>query len=158
MIPTADVTGKELAAARETAGFYQYQVAQLISTPARPVTEDVISNWERGKAIPHPDQVKALERLYKAPGLWHGWMRYQFQSYRETYPDSPENTALALSMINGKYQVDDMLQCQDAAIRDALDGKIDDRKAFAEYIRQAKEAHAALVEMLARAEMEGPHD
>ena len=45
-----------------------------------------------------------------------------------------------------------MVQRQDEVIRDALDGKIDNEKAFAEYIKEAKEAHAALGVMLARAE------
>jgi hypothetical protein len=45
-----------------------------------------------------------------------------------------------------------MMQKQEEVIRDALDGKIDNEKAFAAYIKEAKEAHAALGFMLARAE------
>ena len=149
VIPTAEITHKELATARKAAGMLQHQVARHLH-----VSDDVISDWETGKSRPDPDQVSDLEQLYKAPGLWHGWMRYHYQSYRDRYPEIPDNSGLAIAMVNAKYQAADMLQCQDAAIRDALDGRIDDRKAFAEYIRQAKEAHAALGEMLARAEME----
>ena len=118
------------------------------------VSDDVISDWETGKSRPDPDQVSELEQLYKAPGLWHGWMRYYYQSYRDRYPEIPSSSGLALSMVHAKYRVSDMLQYQDTVIRDALDGRIDDKKAFAEHIRQAKEAHAAIGEMLARAEME----
>lgn len=120
------------------------------------VSEDVISDWETGKTQPSPDQVDELEKLYKSPGLWHGWMRYHHKSYRDRYPESPENAALALSMMNAKYQVADVLERQERAIRDALDGSIDDKQGFADYLQQAKEAHAALGEMLARAEMETP--
>lgn len=119
------------------------------------VSDDVVSDWETGKTLPSPDQVDTLEKLYKAPGLWHGWMRYHFQSYRDRYPESTGSEALALAMVNAKYQVADVLERQERAIRDALDGRIDDKRGFAEYIQQAKEAHAALGEMLARAEMEG---
>lgn len=118
-------------------------------------SDDVISDWETGKSKPTPDQVDALEKLYKAPGLWHGWMRENYQSYRDRYPESPGNAALALSMVNAKYQVADVLEKQERVIRDALDGTIDDKRGFAEYIQEAKEAHAALGEVLARAELEG---
>jgi hypothetical protein len=96
--------------------------------------------------------VDALEKLYNAPGLWYGWMRYHFKSFRDRYPEDPGNAALALSMITAQYEVRDMVQKQEEVIRDALDGKIDNEKAFAAYIKEAKEAHAALGLMLARAE------
>ena len=143
----ADVTHAELASARKSAGLYQHQVARLMH-----VSEDVVSDWETGKTLPHPDQVSKLEELYKAPGLWYGWMRYNIKSFRDRYPENPENAALALSMVNAKYQVADLLERQERAIRDALDGKIDDERAFEEYIKEAKEAHAALGLMLAKAE------
>lgn len=79
-------------------------------------------------------------------------MRYNIKSFRDRYPENPENAALALSMVNAKYQVADLLERQERAIRDALDGKIDDERAFAEYIKEAKEAHVALGLMLAKAE------
>ena len=94
----ADITNKELQTAREAAGLYQYQVAHLMH-----VSEDVISRWERGETKPDPDQVDALEKLYNAPGLWYGWMRFQYKSFRDRYPDAPGNAALALSMVNAQY-------------------------------------------------------
>lgn len=154
VIHTADVTPKELQAARKAAGFYQFQVAQLISTESRTVTEDTVSKWERGETLPTPDQVDELEKLYRAPGLWYGWMRFQYKSFRDRYPDNDENAALALAMVNAGCQIGDVARLQDAAIRDALDGKIDNERGFAEYLKQAKEAHAALGELLARAEKE----
>ena len=116
------------------------------------VSEDTVSRWERGDVKPTPEDVSALEKLYKAPGLWYGWMRYNYPSFRERYPEDPGNAALALSMVNAKYELADLLEKQEGAIRDALDGKIDDEKAFAAYLREAKEAHAAIGLMLARAE------
>ena len=58
VINTADVTHKELQAARKAAGLYQHQVAYLLH-----VSEDVVSDWETGKTLPTPDQVDELERL-----------------------------------------------------------------------------------------------
>ena len=116
------------------------------------VSEDTVSRWERGLYDPTPDQVDELEKLYKTPGLWYGWMRWKHKSFRDRFPASPDNTALALAMVNARYQMDDLHRMQDEVIRDALDGQINNGKAFADYIREAKEAHAALGEMLARAE------
>jgi transcriptional regulator with XRE-family HTH domain len=141
--------GKDLAAARESAGMYQFQVGHLLH-----VSEDVIGNWERDKSIPTPDQVDELEKLYNAPGLWYGWMRFQFKSFRDRYPDSDTTAALALAMVNAGAQMGDVTRLQEGVIRDALDGKIDNERGFAEYLKQAKEAHAALGELLARAENE----
>ena len=147
MISTAEITHRELQAAREAAGLHQYQVAALLY-----VSEDTVSRWERGLYDPTPDQVDELEKLYKAPGLWYGWMRWKYQSFRDRFPESPDNTALALAMVDVQYQMSDLHRTQDAVIRDALDGRIDDTRAYAEHIREAKELHAALGKMLAMAE------
>ena len=144
---TADITNRELKAAREAAELHQYQVAYHLH-----VSEDTVSRWERGETVPTPEQVDALEKLYNAPGLWYGWMRYQHKSFRDRYPEDPGNAALALSMVNAKYELADMIDRQEAAIRDALDGKIDNVKAFEAYLKEAKEAHAALGLVLAKAE------
>lgn len=144
---TADITCKDLKTAREAAGLYQFQAAHLMH-----VSEDVIGRWERGETQPTPDQVDKLEILYKAPGLWYGWMRYHYKSFRDRYPENQEDAALALSMVNAKYELADLLERQETAIRDALDGRIDDERAFAAYIKEAKDAHAAIGLMLAKAE------
>lgn len=147
MESTADITHKELKAAREAAELYQHQVAYLMH-----VSDDTVSRWERGEVQPTPDEVDKLGKIYKAPGLWYGWMRYHYKSFRDRYPEDPGNAELALSMVNAKYEMADLATRQEAAIRDALDGKIDDEKAFAAYIKEAKDAHAALGLMLAKAE------
>lgn len=143
----ANIPFPELKEARKAAGMYQHQVATILN-----YSEDVIADWEAAERLPHPDIVSKLEKLYNRPGLWHRWMRHYYESYRERYPASPENAALALSMLNAQYEVHDMIQKQESVIRDALDGKIDDEKAFAAYLKEAKEAHAALGMMLAKAE------
>lgn len=147
MIHTAEITYKDLKSAREKAELYQYQVAHLLH-----VSEDTVSRWERGEMAPTPDQVSEMEALYKAPGLWYGWMRYQYKSFRDRYPEKPEGAELALSMLDAGFQLQDMMKRHEDALRDALDGRIDNARQFAEYIKEAKEAHAALGVMLAKAE------
>lgn len=149
---TADVTYRELKSARIAAGLHQFQVAHLIQERFPKVTEDTISRWERGEAQPTPDHVDELEKLYKAPGLWYGWMRYHYKSFRDRYPENPGSTALAMAMVNAKYELADLTERQEAAIRDALDGRIDNEKAFSAYIKEAKDVHTALGLMLAQAE------
>ena len=55
-------------------------------------------------------------------------------------------------MLDAGYQLQDMMKRHEDALRDALDGRIDNARQFAEYIKEAKEAHAALGVMLAKAE------
>ena len=146
----ADVTPKDLATAREAAGLYQYQVASLLG-----VSEYTVGRWERGEVVPTPDEVDKLERLYKAPGLWYGHMRYQYKSFRDRYPEEESGAALAMSMVLAMYQMADVARQQDEVIRDVLDGRIDNPQGFAAYTETAKRLHAALGTMLAQAEMKG---
>ena len=105
--------------------------------------------------MPTSDQVDQMEKLYKAPGLWYGWMRYHDKPFRDRFPEEPETCDLAMAMVQAGYEVNDLIAKQDAAIRDAIDGRIDHPMAYEAYIREAKEAHAALGKMLAKAEMKG---
>ena len=146
----ADVTPRELASAREAAGLYQYQVASLLG-----VSEYTVGRWERGEVVPSPDEVDKLEKLYKAPGLWYGHMRYQYKSFRDRYPEEEGGEALALSMVKAMYQMEDVQRRQADVIRDALDGRIDNERGFSAYTETAKKLHAALGAMLAQAETKG---
>lgn len=143
MIITADITCKELQAARVAAELYQYQVAHLMH-----VSEDIISRWERGETLPTPDQVAELETLYKAPGLWWGWMRYHYKSFRDRFGEQPEDTMLALTMVQAGYVVEDLAKIQDATIRDAADGRIDDKNRYAAYMEKVRQVHALLGHLL----------
>lgn len=144
----ADVTHKELAAARKAVGLYQHQVAYLMH-----VSEDVISDWETGKTLPTPDQVDDLCKIYKMPWLWYGWMRYHYKSFRDRCPeqDSAHDKPLATVMTKAAYEMADVQRRQEQVIRDVLDGKVNDKAALAVYLDEAKEAIAALLAVAARA-------
>lgn len=138
----AEITGRNLADARKAAGMHQYQVAHQMH-----VSEDVIGAWEREERDPHPDQVDALEKLYKTP-LWHGWMRYHFKSYRDRYPETAQDHSLALALINARHQMQDVVSLQDQVERDALDGKIDNRALAQRYVKEMSETVVALQTMI----------
>lgn len=142
--------GKDLAAARESAGMYQFQVGHLLH-----VSEDVIGNWERDKSIPTPDQVDELEKLYKTPGLWHRWMRTHYQSYRNRYPENPAGMNAALAVVNAGYQAADVKPLTEALARDLMDGRCDDPALKARYLKEAKESVAAYNAAIAMLESEG---
>ena len=142
--------GKDLAAARETAGLFQFQVGHLLH-----VSEDVISNWERDISLPTPDQVDELEKLYKAPTLWHRWMRSHYKSYRNRYAENPAGMNAALAVVNAGYQAADVKPLTDALARDLMDGKCDDKELKAKYLKEAKESVAAYNAAIAMLESEG---
>jgi transcriptional regulator with XRE-family HTH domain len=138
--------GKDLASARKAAGLFQFQVGHLLH-----VSEDVVSNWENNDSTPTPDQVDELEKLYKAPGLWHRWMRSHYKSYRDRYAENPAGLNAALAVVNAGYQAADMKSLTDALVRDLMDGKCDDLELKAKYLKEAKEnvaAHNAAIAML----------
>lgn len=58
-----DLDGGKLRAARRAAGLDQSRLAELVGVvgPAR------VSNWETGRAMPHPSQLAALSRELNVP-------------------------------------------------------------------------------------------
>lgn len=139
----AEITNVELRKARDAQSLPRWKVAQEIG-----VSEDTVERWERGEVQPTPDDVDRLETLYKAPGLWHGWMRSHYESYRARYPETLD-LSTAVAVVNVRHQLTDVLALQDAAERDALpDGRIDDPLLRARYIKEMVEAQAALTDAL----------
>lgn len=138
-----------LAAARNAIGLYQYQAAQLLSGEEI-ISEDTISNWECNRAMPDPEQVAAMERLYESPGLWDSWMRLQWPSYRDRIPQNPDIASAGLAVINAGYQINDVSALTEALGRDLMDGKIDDIELAEHYIKEAEEAAAALSAAIAK--------
>ena len=150
VIDTKACAGAVLAAARNAIGLYQYQAAQLLSKGDDIISEDTISNWECNRAMPDPEQVAAMEKLYEAPGLWDEWMRMQWPSYRERIPENPSIESAGMAVINAEYQMRDVQELTDVLARDLLDGRLDDAAAAAQYIKEAEEASAALITAVAR--------
>lgn len=139
-----------LATARNASGLYQYQAAQLLSKGDEIISEDTVSNWECNRAMPDPEQVAAMERLYDSPGLWDAWMRLQWPSYQERIPRNPDIASSALAVINAGYQMGDVSALTEALGRDLMDGKVDDKALAAKYVQEAEEAAAALLSAAAK--------
>ncbi|WP_418488624.1 helix-turn-helix transcriptional regulator [Dialister invisus] len=51
-----------LKAARINVNLTQNQAAKLLN-----VSNDIISNWERGKTLPNAEQIRKIVDLYKVP-------------------------------------------------------------------------------------------
>lgn len=134
-----EIVGKDLQAARKKAGFHRWQAANEMN-----VSESVIARWETDEVWPDPDQVYQLEKLYNAPGLWHGWMRSHYESYREMYPEAP-NYQAPMAVMNVRHQLSDVIALQDAVERDVMDGTLDDPVLKARYLKELDEAQAAIV-------------
>lgn len=149
LIPTKACAGHVLAAARNAAGLYQYQAAQLLSKHEI-ISEDTISNWECNRAMPDPEQVAAMESLYQSDGLWDSWMRLQWPSYRQRVPENPDVASAGLAVINAGYQMGDVVALTEALGRDLMDGRVDDEALKASYIAEAEEAAAALHAAIAK--------
>lgn len=103
-----------------------------------------IARWEADEALPDPEDVDALERVYQAPGLWHRWMRSHYDSYRKRYPEVVANNGLALAVVDVRHQTQDVMELQDKVERDAMDGKIDDPQAKEQYRKKLQAARASI--------------
>lgn len=143
----AEFTNIDLRKARDAQKLTRWQAGAAIG-----VSDSTIERWESGETVPTPEDIDQLEKLYKQPGLWHAWMRSHYDSYRSRYPESLDVTT-ALAIVNVRHQLMDVLNMQDRAERDALpDNRLDNDRLKADYIREAKEAVAALAAMLANIE------
>ena len=138
-----------LASARIAAGLKQYQVAQLISTEADIVSADTISNWECNRAMPDPEQVAAMERLYGSTGLWDAWMRLQWPSYGERIPENPQMANACMAVINAGYEMGDVTALTESLGR-CLVSRNHDPALAERYVKEAEEAAAALLSAAAQ--------
>lgn len=125
----------------------RWQAAQRMG-----VSEETLRRWETGETRPEPDDVWTMEHVYNAPGLWHRWMRSTYDSYRDNWPEVPQGGSLPMAVVNARHQMADVMAIQDAAERDAMDGRMDNQSLRAHYMRETREALAALTEALRRME------
>lgn len=142
----AECTIADLQNARKAAKMPRWQAAQRMG-----VSEETVRRWETGETRPEPDDVWAMEREYKAEGLWHRWMRSTYDSYRDNWPEIV-NRELPLAIVNARHQMADVMALQDEMERDEMDGRIDSRTLRTHYMKEAREAQAALAEALRRME------
>lgn len=137
----AEVTEKDLRKAREDAGLVRWQVAQEIG-----VSEDTVRRWEDGASRPEPDDVYRLETLYKVRGLWHGWMRSHYESYRAMWSETPSFDRVTSAIMNVRHQLSDVLDMQNEVERGALAG----RMPVDGYMKELTEAQAAIAAAMAQ--------
>lgn len=136
----AETPGNDLRSCRELRELTQWAAAQAIG-----ISEYTLARWEKGESYPDPDDVWRLEKLYKAPGLWHRWMRQRYASYREAYPEALD-LSLPVSVVNLRHQMEDVLALQGRMERDALDGTVDDEAVKARYLAELDDLNAAVQE------------
>ena len=132
--------------ARNAAGLYQYQAAQLVSSKnGEMISEDTVGHWENNRVLPDPEQVALLEEIYEQPGLWDAWMRQQYPSYRARVPKDGRIADTGMAVVNASYQMGDVQGLTEDLARDLADGRLDDRNGAERYIREAREAAAAIL-------------
>ena len=141
--------GKDLEKARVSAGMSRQQAAMLCC-----VSDRTIARWENNDVVPTPDDVDRLEKAYKAPGLWHNWMVFHFDSYAERFP-AVEAGNVTAAVMNLRHQAKDVKKLQDDLERDALSGAIDNPALRRRFGKEAGELIAALCECLNMIDVDG---
>lgn len=113
------------------------------------VSADTVSNWECNRAMPDPEQVSRMERLYESPGLWDAFMRQQWPSYQERIPENPQIADACMAVINAGFQMGDVTAITEALSRCLMDRNKDTGLAK-RYIKEAEEAAGALLSAAAK--------
>ncbi len=139
----AECTGNDLQISRTRAKLVQWQIGNACN-----VSESEIGRWERDEALPEPDDVDRFAAACGDPTLWHRWMLSHYDSYRRRYINGSAEYNLPVLMARMRFELGDVLGLQDRVERDALDGKIDDRALKTQFIKELKEAIAALTDGL----------
>ncbi len=139
----SECTAKDLRSAREEAGLTIWQAAAALN-----VGETTLRRWEHGEVIPQSADVSRMERLYRAPGLWHRWMRSNDDAYREHYPARTAEMVLPAAVANIRFSMADMQKTQEMAERDALDGQMDDKQTLNRYRGQLQQLLSDITSLL----------
>lgn len=142
----AECTKMDLRKAREARKLARWELAQMMG-----VSEDTIERWENAKdtSTPTPDDVDRMGELLEDPTLWHRWMLSNVESYRKRYFDATD-LSLPVSLQRLGYEIQDVMILHDKAVRDALDGRIDDPLLLEEYKKEMREMIAAASDSLSK--------
>ena len=139
----AEFTHIDLKNARETQKIQRWKLAAAVN-----VSESTIERWESGETMPQPDDIDRVAEALGDPSIWHRWMLSNYDSYRKRYINAGCVNSLAALMIRFRYETRDVLELQDRAERDAIDGRIDDLQLKADLIKEVKEQIAASNDLL----------
>lgn len=109
------------------------------------VSPSTLRRWEDPSpdgTNPTPEDVRSMERVYKVDGLCYRWMRSTIEPLREMLPPLPD-ISLPAALIQYYVEHADMDEHRQAAMRDAIDGKIDDPRLLEILIKDLTDVQAA---------------
>jgi transcriptional regulator with XRE-family HTH domain len=145
---TSEYTNLELKKDREARKMKRWEVAKICG-----VSESTIERWEKGDAVPDPDDVYNFAKAIGMMWIWYNWMRSHYDSFREWFPELLEASkfdSLIQSVVRVKHEISDLMPLYDRIERDSLDGRIDDREAWLTYKKELTEAIAVMKSLLER--------
>lgn len=130
--------GDILRTARKAAGMSQTQV--YIATR---ISESNLQRWEAGDSKPNLEDLYKLELLYHEPGLWSRYLLATSPAYAAHHPAAPVIRDNLAQVVGIGKQAEDMRDLQDTVERDLVDGKIDDKQSWTEYMGNVRRVAAA---------------
>lgn len=137
-----ECTNLDLKNARMRRKLLPWQIGEQLG-----VSESTVRRWENGDVEPGPDDIDRFAEAVADPMLWYRWMRSHYDSFRKRSAELATMT-MPNSIARSKYELEDILPLLEQLHRDALDGRIDNPQLKEKCIQEAKEAYAALGDML----------
>lgn len=151
-----EYTHKELAADRIASGKPQWKVAAEIGQ-----SETTIKRWETGKwltkdcRMPHPDDILLYLKAIGKPERWRDWMRSHYDSCREMLPPTLPLNDLLYAVDHSESEVNDFANLFSdvrQSIFSGVIGKIDCLELKMRFLKEAKEAQAAIATLVVQLE------
>lgn len=102
-----------------------------------------IYNYESSKSNPDPDMMFNIATAFGDPNIWHRWMRTKYPSYARMHPEN-NGYDLTASIALMFPELRDILALQDALLRDAASGRIDNPDLLETAIKEVDEGIAAM--------------
>lgn len=122
---------RDLKKWREAQGISAADLAERISCDVT-----TIYRYESGKLKPNPDVMYEICEALGDTGIWNNWMRTEYPtSYGRMHPETV-NLSLPGAIMSLIVELGDVMNLQNAMLRDGADGSIDDPELKA---RSAKE-------------------
>lgn len=145
---TAYLTKASLQRLREAAKMTRRDAAPLLG-----ISEETLRRLEtvdldrKRDQQPTSGDLARMETVYRVPGLWYNYQHSNDDAFRDHLPELPEyNTQGALmAFFVGAAEAVTM---EKDALRDAADGKIDDRDLKRKIIKEVEDVAAAAILLL----------
>lgn len=145
---TAYLTKASLQRLREAAKMTRKEAAPLLGMSEETLRRLETVDLDRKRdQQPTSGDLARMEVVYRAPGLWYNFQHSNDDAFRDHLPELPEYNAQG-ALMAFFVESTEAAVLEKEALRDAADGKIDDRDLKRRIIKEVEDVAAAAILLL----------